>query len=50
MAAKVKIAVLGTGMVGRAHADKLHSVGQDVVIGTGNVEKTLASEKTDFMG
>ena len=50
MATRMKIAVLGTGMVGRAHAEKLAAGGQDVVIGTGNVETTLASSKKDAMG
>jgi hypothetical protein len=46
----MKIAILGTGMVGRAHADKLADVGHEVVIGTGDAQKTLASTKPDAMG
>ena len=46
----MKIAVLGTGMVGRSHAEKLTSLGHEVVIGTHDVEKTLANDKPDQMG
>ncbi|MDF1497533.1 MAG: NAD(P)-binding domain-containing protein [Patescibacteria group bacterium] len=37
----MKIGILGTGMVGRAHAQKLVELGHDVMIGTGDVDKTL---------
>ncbi|MDA5139917.1 NAD(P)-binding domain-containing protein [Streptomyces sp. AD681] len=46
----MKIAVLGTGMVGRALAGKLSTLGHDVVIGTRNVEQTLARTEPDAMG
>ena len=43
----MKIAVLGTGMVGRAHAGKLVGLGHDVVIGTKDSAKTMAQDKPD---
>ncbi len=46
----MKITILGTGMVGRAHASKLKQLGHDVVIGTQDVSKTMADTKTDAMG
>ncbi|MEV4112527.1 NAD(P)-binding domain-containing protein [Nonomuraea sp. NPDC049695] len=46
----VKIAVLGTGMVGRALADRLSTLGHDVVIGTRDVEQTLARTEPDRLG
>lgn len=46
----MKIAVLGTGMVGRAHAGKLVGLGHDVVIGTKDPAKTMAQDKPDSMG
>lgn len=46
----MKITVLGTGMVGRAHAGKLVELGHDVVMGTTDVAKTMADTKTDGMG
>lgn len=46
----MKIGVLGTGIVGRTHAAKLASIGNEVVIGTRDVKKTLAETKTDSMG
>ena len=45
----MKIAVLGTGMVGRAHAAKLVELGHDVVVGTKDVAKTMAETKPDQM-
>jgi 8-hydroxy-5-deazaflavin:NADPH oxidoreductase len=42
----LKIAVFGTGMVGRALAGRLSGLGHDVVIGTRDVERTLA--RTDI--
>jgi predicted dinucleotide-binding enzyme len=44
------IAVLGTGMVGRALAGRLHSLGHTVVIGTRDPETTLARTEPDAMG
>ncbi|MFF4714485.1 NADPH-dependent F420 reductase [Streptomyces eurythermus] len=38
----MKIAVLGTGMVGRAIAGRLSTLGHDVVMGTRDVERALA--------
>lgn len=46
----MKISVLGTGMVGRSQAGKLIGLGHNVVMGTKNVEKTTAEEKSDAMG
>jgi 8-hydroxy-5-deazaflavin:NADPH oxidoreductase len=46
----MKIAVLGTGMVGRALAARLTGLGHDVVIGTRDVEQTLARTEPDAMG
>lgn len=46
----MKIAVLGTGMVGRALAARLAGLGHDVVIGTRDVDQTLARTEPDAMG
>lgn len=46
----MKIAALGTGMVGRGHAEKLLELGHEVVIGTNDVAKTLAETEPDGMG
>lgn len=46
----MKVAVLGTGMVGRAHAAKLSELGHDAVIGTQDVDHTLRSSQSDAMG
>ncbi|MGZ4332960.1 MAG: NADPH-dependent F420 reductase [Gaiellaceae bacterium] len=46
----MKIAVLGTGMVGRAIAAKLVELRHDVVVGTRDVEATLARSERDGMG
>ena len=46
----MKIAVLGTGMVGRAFAGRLDRLGHDVVIGTRDVDTTLARTEPDGMG
>lgn len=46
----MKIGILGTGGVGRTLAAKLVSDGHEVVIGTRNVEDTLAKNKPDAMG
>lgn len=40
----MKVAVLGTGMVGQAHAFKLIELGHEVVIGTKDVEVTKAAD------
>ena len=46
----MKIAVLGTGMVGQAVAAGLTRIGHDVVIGTRDPEATLARTEPDGMG
>lgn len=46
----MKIAVLGTGTVGRTFAEKLISLNHEVMIGTRNVEEKLASAGQDFYG
>ena len=46
----MKIAVLGTGMVGRALAGRAASLGHDVAIGTRDPQATLARTDTDQMG
>jgi predicted dinucleotide-binding enzyme len=46
----MKIAVLGTGTVGRTIAGKLSELGHDVVIGTRDPEATLARSDPDAMG
>jgi len=46
----MKIAVLGTGMVGRALAGRLAGLGHDVVVGTRDVEQTLARTEPGSMG
>lgn len=46
----VKIAIMGTGMVGRAHAAKLAGLGHAVMVGTGDKAATLARKDKDAMG
>jgi predicted dinucleotide-binding enzyme len=46
----MRIAVIGTGMVGRALAGRLTTLGHDVAIGTRDVQQTLAHSDTDRMG
>ncbi|MGZ4664822.1 MAG: NADPH-dependent F420 reductase [Frankiaceae bacterium] len=46
----MKIAVLGTGMVGQALAGALGALGHDVNVGTRDVTATLARTKPDSMG
>jgi predicted dinucleotide-binding enzyme len=46
----MNIAVLGTGMVGRAIAGRLHELGHRVVVGTRDPEATLARTEPDGMG
>ncbi len=46
----MNIAVLGTGMVGRAIATRLHGLGHTVVIGTRDPQATLARTEPDAMG
>ena len=46
----MRIAVLGTGMVGQAVAGKLAELGHEVVVGTRDPEATLARTEPDFLG
>lgn len=46
----MKIAVIGTGMVGRALAGRLAGLGHDVVIGTRDVAQTLSAAEPDSRG
>lgn len=46
----MKIGILGTGIVGRNHAEKLSSLGHDVMIGTRDPKQTLAKTENDEMG
>ena len=46
----MKIAILGTGMVGRTIAVKLSQLGHKVTIGTRDTKATLSSEKGDAYG
>ncbi len=46
----MKLAILGTGMVGRTIAAKLVDLGHEVMMGTRNVESTLNSESKDAYG
>jgi len=45
----MKIAVLGTGVVGQAHAQKLSQLGHKVFMGTNDPTKTKARTKIDQM-
>ena len=46
----MNIAVLGTGSVGRAIADRLHGLGHTVVVGTRDPQATSARTEPDAMG
>jgi predicted dinucleotide-binding enzyme len=46
----MKLAVLGTGMVGQAIAARLSGLGHDVTIGTRDPQATLARSEADSMG
>jgi 8-hydroxy-5-deazaflavin:NADPH oxidoreductase len=46
----MKIAILGTGEVGQAIAEKLASAGHEVQIGTRNVKETLDRKEPDNFG
>ncbi|GAU66514.1 putative oxidoreductase [Streptomyces sp. NBRC 110611] len=46
----MKIAVLGTGNGGRAHAAKLAELGHEVFVGTRDPQATLARTEPDMMG
>lgn len=45
-----KIAILGTGAVGRTFAERLTALGYNVTIGTRNVADTLAKTESDQFG
>jgi 8-hydroxy-5-deazaflavin:NADPH oxidoreductase len=46
----MRVAVLGTGMVGRAIAGKLSELGHEVVVGTRDPAATQARQEPDVMG
>ncbi|MEV2274965.1 NAD(P)-binding domain-containing protein [Nocardiopsis sp. NPDC049922] len=46
----MRIAVLGTGGGGRAHAARLSELGHDVTVGTRDPERTMARTEADMMG
>ena len=46
----MQIAVLGTGMVGRAVASRLAELGHEVVVGTRDVTVTMGRDEPDGMG
>jgi 8-hydroxy-5-deazaflavin:NADPH oxidoreductase len=46
----MRIAVLGTGMVGQALAGRLADLGHEVTVGTRDVEATMARTEPDGMG
>lgn len=46
----MNITILGTGVVGRAHATKLVELGHTVYMGTQNPAKTMKQDKQDAMG
>jgi hypothetical protein len=46
----MKIAVLGTGTVGRAFTEKLIALNHEVTMGTRNVAEKLANAEKDFYG
>lgn len=46
----MRIGIMGTGMVGQTLAGKLAEIGHDVMVGTRDVEHTLARTDPDAMG
>ena len=46
----MKIAILGTGMVGQSVGAKLIETGHDVFFGTRDVAKTISRTEADGMG
>lgn len=46
----MKVSILGTGTVGRIISEKVAQFGHSVVMGTRDVDKSLAQDKTDRMG
>src|SRR4051812_37355870 len=48
--ATMRIAVLGTGVVGRTLAGKLDELGHDAAVGPRAPDKTMPSPDTDYVG
>ncbi len=46
----MKIAILGTGVVGQTLSEKLVALGHEIYMGTRNVEETHAKDKPDMFG
>lgn len=46
----MKIAVLGTGVVGQMHAERLAALGNEVMVGTRDVQETLSKTGKDNFG
>ncbi len=46
----MKIGILGTGIVGKSHAEKLVSLGHEVMMGTRDEKQAGDPEKKDLMG
>ena len=46
----MKIAILGTGIVGRSHAARSVQLGNEVYMGTRDVAMTMARTEKDRMG
>ena len=46
----MKIGIFGTGMVGQVIAEKLDSLGHEVMLGTRNVQQSLAREEKEGAG
>src|SRR5688572_28236177 len=46
----MKIAVLGTGMVGQSLAGRLAELGHEVTVGTRDIDSTMARTEPDAMG
>ena len=46
----MKVAILGTGMVGRSISARLSDLGHEVTLGTRNVEAKMISDKKDAYG
>ncbi|WP_244877350.1 NAD(P)-binding domain-containing protein [Corynebacterium vitaeruminis] len=46
----MKIAVIGTGMVGRTLAERLSGLGHEVAVGTRDPQATMARTEPDGMG
>ncbi len=46
----MRIAVMGTGMVGQALAGRLSGLGHEVTVGTRDIEATLARTEPGYLG